>query len=75
MNPNLVHWQRTGNTSNEHSPAESSAGQNRPLLNRPPSYASDDGVDYVVEAQPRSTVYDVQMPVHPSERGRLQSSL
>ncbi|CAJ2502993.1 Uu.00g103870.m01.CDS01 [Anthostomella pinea] len=36
---------------------------------RPPSYASDDGVDYVVEARPRSMapLTDVPLPPHPSE--------
>ncbi|KAK1831995.1 hypothetical protein QBC39DRAFT_405755 [Podospora conica] len=41
---------------------------------RPPSYASDDGVSYVVEAQPRSIapVGDVplRMSMHPAEAGR-----
>lgn len=48
---------------------------------RPPSYISEDGVDYVVEARPRSiapTAFAPQMveapvpplPVHPSEAGR-----
>ena len=40
--------------------------------NRPPSYMSDDGVDYIIEAEGRSIapVQDVPLPVHPSERGR-----
>ncbi len=39
---------------------------------RPPSYISDDGVSYVVEAQPRSVAptTDVPLPQHPSEEGR-----
>jgi len=39
---------------------------------RPPSYASDDGVGYVVEAAPRSIAppADVPLPIHPAERGR-----
>lgn len=41
---------------------------------RPPSYISEDGVDYVVEAQPRSIAPTTDVPlssgVHPSEDGR-----
>lgn len=41
---------------------------------RPPSYASDDGVSYVVEAQPRSiaptTEVPLPLPQHPAEAGR-----
>lgn len=40
---------------------------------RPPSYVSDDGVGYVINAAPRSTVLfssDAQpLPPHPAERG------
>lgn len=44
----------------------------RPRVPRPPSYASDDGVSYVVEAQPRSIapVTDVPLGPHPAEAGR-----
>jgi len=43
---------------------------------RPPSYASDDGVSYVVDAQPRSiapSAIDVPivMHMHPAEAGRV----
>ena len=40
---------------------------------RPPSYVSDDGVEYVVEAAGRSVapMTDVPLPLHPSERGRV----
>lgn len=39
---------------------------------RPPSYMSDDGVQYVVEAQPRSIAptTEIPLPEHPSEAGR-----
>jgi hypothetical protein len=42
---------------------------------RPPSYMSDDGVEYVVEAAGRSIAptTDVPLPVHPSERGRVRA--
>lgn len=43
---------------------------------RPPSYASEDGVAYVIEAQPRSIAptAEVPLPVHPSEAGRLAAA-
>lgn len=43
---------------------------------RPPSYASEDGVAYVIEAQPRSIAptSEVPLPVHPSEAGRLAAA-
>lgn len=43
---------------------------------RPPSYASEDGVAYVIEAQPRSIAptSEVPLPVHPSEAGRIAAA-
>ena len=35
-------------------------------LRRPPSYSSDDGVSYVVEAQPRSIAPTSDVPLPPS---------
>ncbi|KUI56633.1 hypothetical protein VP1G_04004 [Cytospora mali] len=45
----------------------------RPTIRRPPSYVSEDGVSYVVEARPRSMApaMDVPLPVHPAEVGRV----
>jgi hypothetical protein len=44
----------------------------RPRVPRPPSYASDDGVSYVVEAQPRSIAPTTDVPLgpHAAEVGR-----
>ncbi|KAK2754720.1 hypothetical protein FQN54_006853 [Arachnomyces sp. PD_36] len=71
INPNMVYWQRANETSNSDSDGRRSSEEARPTTaNRPPSYISDDGVQYVVEAQPRSTVYE-PLPVHPAERGRI----
>lgn len=55
---------------------ESARGQGRPHqrgLRRPPSYVSEDGVSYIVEARPRSMAptMDVPLPVHPAEAGRV----
>jgi hypothetical protein len=72
MDPDRIFWQR-----NEQQPPiprqDSRRGEDGlPMIARPPSYMSDDGVDYVVEAEGRSTVptIEVPLPVHPSERGR-----
>lgn len=74
VDPNRIYWQRNPNAApNEEasSRGESSTGP------RPPSYASEDGVSYVVEARPRSmapaAMTDVltPLPTHPSERGRM----
>lgn len=50
------------------------AGRPRMTAPRPPSYASDDGVAYVVEAQPRSIAptgdVPLRMGMHPAEAGR-----
>lgn len=69
MDPNRFFWQR--NEAADPMPQRSSLGP------RPPSYASDDGVSYVVEAAPRSTIQpaadvsrDPPLPPHPSEVGR-----
>jgi hypothetical protein len=55
--------------------------ESRGGVRRPPSYASEDGVSYVVEAQPRSIAPTTDVPLvsavlpgssvnHPSENGR-----
>ncbi|GFP54476.1 hypothetical protein ACSS6W_002278 [Trichoderma asperelloides] len=66
VDPNRFFWQR-----NEAAQAPASRPTTGP---RPPSYASDDGVSYVVEAVPRSIAPSSStsepQPVHPSERGR-----
>lgn len=53
-------------------------GSSRPRggARRPPSYASEDGVAYVIEAQPRSIAptVEVPLPVHPSEAGRVAAA-
>lgn len=74
VDPDRIYWQR-----NEHpalrgggeSSSEEEAGTTG--VRRPPSYASDDGVSYVVEARPRSMAptTDVPLPPHPSEAGRV----
>ncbi|KAI2464198.1 hypothetical protein F4781DRAFT_83142 [Annulohypoxylon bovei var. microspora] len=69
VDPNRLYWQR-----NDQPPREGSEEEPRPGTARPPSYASEDGVSYVVEARPRSMVppTDVPLPPHPSEPSRLR---
>ncbi|KAE8452731.1 hypothetical protein EG329_013003 [Mollisiaceae sp. DMI_Dod_QoI] len=70
VDPNRIFWQRNEAAASER---QNSRTEGRPATaNRPPSYLSDDGVDYVVEAAPRSIAptTDVPLPPHPSERGR-----
>ncbi len=74
MDPNRIYWQRNEEApeaveEEEEEPRTASRGRSAP---RPPSYASDDGVSYVVEARPRSIapLTDVSLPQHPSESGR-----
>ncbi|KAH7351189.1 hypothetical protein BKA65DRAFT_253741 [Rhexocercosporidium sp. MPI-PUGE-AT-0058] len=76
VDPNRIYWQR-----NEDVPPmpplpqrrTSTASQRPTEANRPPSYISEDGVEYIIEAAPRSIAptYDVPLPPHPSERGRV----
>jgi len=69
VDPNRIFWQR-----NNVAPVpdlEQQMPTGRPTTaNRPPSYVSDDGIDYVLEAAPRSIAptADVPLPPHPSER-------
>ncbi|KAI8964320.1 hypothetical protein F5Y11DRAFT_102492 [Daldinia sp. FL1419] len=67
VDPDRLYWQR-----NDQPPTETSDEQHiRPETahTRPPSYASEDGVSYVVEARPRSVapLTDVPLTPHPSE--------
>ncbi|RAH71206.1 uncharacterized protein BO66DRAFT_320589 [Aspergillus aculeatinus CBS 121060] len=53
LNPDLLYWQRVDKNSSL--PKVDERGpSNKSQPPRPPSYVSDNGIDYVVEAQPRS---------------------
>ncbi|OTB02792.1 hypothetical protein M426DRAFT_191722 [Hypoxylon sp. CI-4A] len=74
VDPNRLYWQR-----NEQPPSEGDdEDHSRPetVHTRPPSYASEDGVSYVVEARPRSMVplTDVPLPPHPFEANHLPTT-
>ncbi|PYH42191.1 uncharacterized protein BP01DRAFT_303941 [Aspergillus saccharolyticus JOP 1030-1] len=53
LNPDLLYWQRVDNSSRLQQVFERGFS-NKSQAPRPPSYTSDNGIDYVVEAQPRS---------------------
>jgi hypothetical protein len=72
VDPNRIFWQRNEAAALERQNSVGRAGGRPTTANRPPSYISEDGVDYVIEAAPRSIAptTDVPLPPHPSERGR-----
>jgi len=72
VDPNRIFWQRNEAAEVSRSGTEESQEERPMTANRPPSYISEDGVDYVIDAAPRSIapVTDVPLPQHPSEVGR-----
>ncbi|KAH8692421.1 hypothetical protein BGW36DRAFT_303708 [Talaromyces proteolyticus] len=54
IDPNMIHWQRVEAAKARKANRSETPEPN--TANRPPSYISENGVDYVIEAQPRSTV-------------------
>ncbi|KAF5724384.1 hypothetical protein FMUND_840 [Fusarium mundagurra] len=67
VDPDRLFWQRNEAVDLSQIRPNTRAGP------RPPSYVSEDGISYVVEAQPRSTAptTEVPLPTHPSELGRV----
>lgn len=82
VDPNRLYWMRNHQASaveetdvGSSSAESSNSSGTRTNVPRPPSYSSDDGVSYVVEARPRSIAPprgDVSLMTssHPSEAGR-----
>ncbi|KAF6839017.1 hypothetical protein CPLU01_02031 [Colletotrichum plurivorum] len=71
VDPNRMFWQRNPDVVPDDGPSTSSERTRWP---RPPSYASEDGVSYVVDARPRSvapTMVDASTPPHPFEVVRM----
>lgn len=82
VDPNLLHWQRVEPSSpppelpGRDSRSSSNTGSRSGSVSgaaeapRPPSYVSDDGVDYVVEAAPRSVApsHSGVSDIHPAWR-------
>ncbi|EJT72884.1 hypothetical protein GGTG_09735 [Gaeumannomyces tritici R3-111a-1] len=87
VDPDRIYWQRNSEarpetSSSRDEPEDGGAGLrggggggSGGGTRRPPSYASDDGVSYIVEARPRSiaptAAMNIPLPQHPSEAGRL----
>jgi hypothetical protein len=73
VDPNRIFWQRNEEAALERQNSTSRSEGRPSTAHRPPSYISEDGVDYVIEAAPRSIAptTDVPLPPHPSERGRV----
>ncbi|APA07538.1 hypothetical protein sscle_03g023080 [Sclerotinia sclerotiorum 1980 UF-70] len=66
VDPNRIFWQRNEAALNR---PISRISERSSMGNRPPSYMSDDGIDYVIEAAPRSTVSGEDIsPRHPADR-------
>ncbi|KAI8718005.1 hypothetical protein NCS52_00878100 [Fusarium sp. LHS14.1] len=67
VDPDRLFWQRNEDVDLSQLRPGAQSGP------RPPSYVSEDGISYVVEAAPRSTAptTDVPLPPHPSEVGRV----
>ncbi|KAL1981709.1 hypothetical protein VTN96DRAFT_2323 [Rasamsonia emersonii] len=66
INPDLIFWQRVDESKMSN---RNESEQRRPsTATRPPSYASDNGVDYVIDAQPRSTAPGSYPSRHDSPR-------
>ncbi|KAK0732991.1 hypothetical protein B0T26DRAFT_630319, partial [Lasiosphaeria miniovina] len=74
VDPNRIYWMRNHDAPPLDTDKEEAGSSHAPRTTapRPPSYASEDGVSYVVEARPRSMAPTTNVPVlpHPSETGR-----
>ncbi|KAG0653016.1 hypothetical protein D0Z07_0098 [Hyphodiscus hymeniophilus] len=72
VDPNRIFWQRNEAAAMERQETIARAEGHLPTVNRPPSYISEDGVDYVIEAAPRSIAPTTDGPLipHPQERER-----
>lgn len=80
VDPNRIYWQRNPDAPESDTRGTETRRPETAAGPRPPSYISEDGVDYVVEARPRSmapAAFGAQveqvpapLPVHPSEAGR-----
>ncbi|ESZ93776.1 hypothetical protein SBOR_5832 [Sclerotinia borealis F-4128] len=72
VDPNRIFWQRNEAALNR---TISRTSERPSTANRPPSYMSDDGIDYVIEAAPRLTVpEDNVLPRHPVDRSECISN-
>jgi hypothetical protein len=70
VDPNRIFWQRNEAVDLRRQNSVG-RGETRPA-NRPPSYVSEDGVQYIMEAAPRSIAPTTDVPLlpHSSDRGQ-----
>lgn len=78
MDPNLIHWRKVETSQAEAVPPERNTlnSQRPPSPYRPPSYATEEGIRYALDARPGSIAPEADsesLPVHPSEQGRIVS--
>ncbi|KAI5859122.1 hypothetical protein BZA05DRAFT_21966 [Tricharina praecox] len=73
VNPNEFYWIRRQSSGQALTPTSPHTGSRRSMAMspRPPSYLSDDGVSYAVNAVPEIRTMEPPLPIHPSERGRF----
>jgi hypothetical protein len=73
VNPDQFYWERRRSAiMDPQSPSQGGQRRSVSMSLRPPSYLSDDGVSYAINARPEiRTVLDAPLPPHPSERARL----
>ena len=71
VDPNQIFWQRNRAAALQRQNFVAPTERRPATAHRPPSYVSENGVDYVVEAAPRlfAPNTDLPLPPHPSERG------
>ncbi|KAJ8128658.1 hypothetical protein O1611_g4976 [Lasiodiplodia mahajangana] len=82
VDPNRIYWQRadssslTSLTSTTSSTSDDNSGGYglNTAQRRPPSYASDDGIEYVIDARPRSIAPPSSIHSQPSTVGLQMSS-
>lgn len=77
VNPNEFYWVRRQSAAQQEPvapsaptpPAQPGSATAAAASPRPPSYLSDDGIAYVVDAMPEVRSAQPALPPHPSERG------
>jgi len=70
VDPNRIFWQRNEEAALERQNSTSGPEGRPSTAHRPPSYISEDGVDYVIELAPRSIAPTTDVPLAPHS-GRL----
>ncbi|KAI9754173.1 MAG: hypothetical protein M1835_000916 [Candelina submexicana] len=72
LDPNMLHWQRNIHPALRRGSAFREEEQRPAMAHRPPSYISDDGVEYAIAAEPRSTVSVSEVSQQRSTTGTIR---